>query len=66
VGDVREVRDVVRPSIAVALNVAHTFASPGSVQLLCVTGTGVTVTANNIVLTAIQVGSLAGNQQIAG
>jgi hypothetical protein len=51
---------------AVALNVSHTFTSAGSVQLSCVTGAGVTVTANNVVVTAIQVGSLTGNQLIAG
>lgn len=51
---------------AVALNVAHTFTSAGTAQLSCFTGGGVTVTANNAVVTAIQVASLTKNALIAG
>jgi hypothetical protein len=51
---------------AVALNVTNTFVSPGTVQLSCATGTGVTITANDIVVTAIQVGTLTGGALIAG
>jgi hypothetical protein len=51
---------------AVALDVAHTFTSAGTAQLSCFTGTGVTVTANNAVVTAIKVGSLTQNALIAG
>jgi hypothetical protein len=51
---------------AVALNVAHTFSSAGTAQLSCITGGGVTVTANNAVVTAIQVSSLTGNALIPG
>lgn len=50
----------------VALNVAHTFASAGTAQLSCFTGGGVTVSANNAVVTAIQVASLTTNALIAG
>ena len=49
---------------AVALNVTHTFTSAGTAQLSCATGAGVTVTANNAVVTAIQVGSLTQNALI--
>jgi hypothetical protein len=51
---------------AVALNVAHTFTSAGTAQLSCFTGGGVTVSANNVVVTAIQVASLTANALIAG
>jgi hypothetical protein len=51
---------------AVALNVAHAFTSAGTVQLSCATGTGVTVTVNDAVVTAIQAGSLTANALIAG
>jgi hypothetical protein len=51
---------------AVALHVAHTFASPGTAQLSCATGAGVSVTANDVVVTAIQVGNLTGGALIAG
>jgi hypothetical protein len=51
---------------AVSLNVAHTFTSAGIAQLSCFTGSGVTVTANNVVVTAVPVGSLTGNDLMAG
>jgi hypothetical protein len=50
----------------IALNVAHTFTSAGTAQLSCFTGSGVTVTANNAVVTAIQVGSLMTNALLPG
>jgi hypothetical protein len=50
---------------AVALTVAHTFRSAGPAQLSCSTGMGATVTANNVVVTAIQVGALVRNALIA-
>jgi hypothetical protein len=51
---------------ALTLNVTHTFTSAGTAQLSCFTGAGVTVTANNAVVTAIQVGALYQNALLPG
>lgn len=51
---------------AVAVNIAVTLSSPGVAQLSCFTGALVTITANDAVVTAIQVGSLNVNALIAG
>src|SRR5262245_31945593 len=45
------------PAASAALNVVHTFAGPGSVQLRC-TGAGAALSAVAIRITAIKVGSL--------
>jgi hypothetical protein len=51
---------------AVALNLNATLSSPATAQLSCSTGGGVIVTANDIVMTAIHVGSLNANALVAG
>jgi hypothetical protein len=43
----------------VALEVTHEFTSAGAAQLLCATGSGVTIHANDAAITAIEVGTVS-------
>ena len=62
--DMDEVLVKIEPSgggafrAAFALIVTHEFDQAGTAQLSCATGTGVTITANEAVVTAIEIGTL--------
>lgn len=61
-----EPRDTNAFRAAFAVSVAHEFTSAGSAQLSCATGTGVVITANDAVITAIEVETLSTGALVPG